>query len=742
MPSAAHAEEQFSEIEEAVGILARGTRPFCESLDLFSTWHQRLTKKAILRPLELKDVRHFCIEAIALKETVEPYKTPWAQKIFLNIMAADEPLSAIDQIMTADGDIRQDASEKMFRLWTEKNQQARMITNILDRVLRNHQLESSLQEKYVTTREGRWVLPIKSNMRHALEGIIHAQSQSKQTVFVEPQEVVPLNNRIREIEIEIEVEIERLLTELSEYLATRITDFEKTRNALLEFDIRAAQANLASLLDAKPVKFTEKEIELKQLRHPLLVLNHVKVVPNDAELKGDHRILLLSGPNAGGKTVLLKAIGIAAQMARCGLLVAVGTHSKLPFFKNIVSSVGDEQSVDQNLSTFAAHLKVLDAATRVKGPDSLLLIDEICGSTDPEEGSALARSFIERYAANGVFAVITSHLGQLKSGWAPESGVMNGSLEFDKERGPTYKFLMGIAGPSLAIQTAKRVGVDPSIIEQALKNLSPEARQYQKNIEQVENMRQELSRLQESLEEEKKRTKKEREKFEAIIARFQKEKEEMLNQSIKRAEKKVENLIRESKIDDIFKRHQKLEQIKIDLPNIVKARSSSPATTAPITTDQEFAKAFPPGSKVFIPSLGYDGIVQGKPNAKGEVPVLSRSIRLMLPWQQLKAPESAKNPTKDILRKSSHYSFMPGQQDRVVDVRGLTVEEAIEQLELQLDTASLNQEDRVKIIHGHGTDTLKKAIRSYLSRSVYVKKWQAGNAETGGDGITWAEVKE
>jgi DNA mismatch repair protein MutS2 len=286
------------------------------------------------------------------------------------------------------------------------------------------------------------------------------------------------------------------------------------------------------------------------------------------------------------------------------------------------------------------------------------------------------------------------------------------------------------------------VGVEGAIVEQALRFLSPEARKWQKDVEQLDQMRAELAHLQTSLEAEKKRTAKEREKFESIIARFQKEKEQMLNQSIKRAERKVDTLIRESKIDDIFKRHQKLEQIKTDLPQIVKAKTPVTTDRTSIETAEEFVKAFPPGSKVFIPSLGYDGIVQGKPNAKDEVPVLSRSIRLTLPWQQLKPPETAGNPTKDILRKSGRAVFTPAQQDRVVDVRGLSTEEAIEQLELQLDTASLGQEDRVKIVHGHGAEILKKAVRGYLSRSVYVKKWFAGTAETGGDGVTWAEIKD
>lgn len=747
LESAEKAESSFSEIEAAIEILAPGVRPYCQSLDLYSTWFQRLQKKATLRTIELRDVRQFCIEVVALKEVIAHFNSSWATRLTHLLMAAEEPLSAIDQIMTPEGEIRFDASETMFRLWNEKNQQSRLVQNTLDRILRNAQLENVLQEKYVTTREGRWVVPIKSNMRHGLEGIIHAASQTKQTVYVEPQDAVPINNRIREIEIEIELEIERLLIELSEYLARLNTDFSQSRDILLEFDIRASQAQLATALQAQRCFFSEdkSQIHLINLRHPLLTLKPTKVIPSQVNLDLHHRILLLSGPNAGGKTVLLKSIGLAAQMARCGLLICADQGSKIPFFESITVSIGDQQSVDANLSTFAAHLKTLDEASKKTGPSQLLLIDEICGSTDPEEGAALARSFILKYAENQVFAVVSSHLGTLKAGWPADYGVTNGSLEFDKEKGPTYQFLMGVPGQSLALQTAKRVGVQDEIVKKALEFLTPEHRQYQRDLEQVDVLRQELSRLKRELENEKTKTEKEKERFTAIIEKFQKEKEIMLNQSIKRAEKKVETIIRESKIDDIFKRHQELEKIKNELPVIIKAKPGAAFenNSNTISDANEFAEKCPPGTKVLIKTINREGLIQSKPNSKGEVQVLSQSMRLSVQWSELQPSTSTKNPTADILRRSKNFSFLPQDQDRTVDLRGRTSDEALALLEQELDSASLQQEDRIKIIHGHGgSDILKKSVRTYLSRSIYVKKWQAGSKENGGDGITWAEIKD
>jgi len=732
----------FAEISETVQILSLGRRPFMESLDLYSIWQQRLNKGGTLKTLELRDLRHFCLEILALKEILKPIESPWAKRVSDGLMDATEPLSAIDQIMTAEGDIRTDASETLFKLYNEKNQVIRQTQNTLDKLIRQHEMEPVLQEKYVTNREGRWVLPVRSGKQHSFEGIIHASSQSKQTVFMEPKEIVPMNNRLRQIEVDIEEEIERLLRELSEYLLRQMPAFESSQRLLLEADMRFAQGQLAAHMNATSCRFAIEELHLNDLRHPLLLLANVDVVPNSVFLSGDRRILLLSGPNAGGKTVLLKAVGLAAQMARCGLLIAAAEGSRMPFFSTIHVGVGDSQSVDQHLSTFAAHLKVLNEATHSKGSDTLLLIDEICGSTDPEEGTALARSFIQTYARNQLFAVITSHLGPLKLGWTPDTGVINGSLEYDNKTGkPTYMFLMGVPGQSLALQTARRVGVDPLIIDNALQFLSPEMKQYHSGLEEVEKIKEELRTLREQVQAESREARQEKSRYNALAQKFEREKDKMIEQAVKRAEKKIETMIEHTKVDDVFRRHERLEQIKQTMPEIVKASTAPKAAAVALESAEDFAKAYPPGSKVFAPTIGRDGVIQSVPNSKGEVTILSNSMRLMVPWAQLRPPQQATNPTTEIVRRAGEVTSHL-DQDRTLDMRGQSLEDALRWLEDQLDTAVMNQEARIKIVHGHGTDTLKKGLRSYLSRSVYVKKWKAGTPETGGDGVTWAELRD
>jgi len=750
-PSQKEALNSLTQVLEATEMLQMGTRPFMESLDLYEPWFSRVKKNAVLRTLEIKDVRSFCLEIIALKEaahatTESSLENSWCQSLVNDLMKANEPVSAIDQILTPGGEIRSDASETLYRLFREKEHLQRQIQTTLDRTVNDHQMTNLLQDKYVTTREGRWVLPIKSGMQHFMPGLIHGSSQSKQTVFMEPETVVPINNRLRQVEVEIEDEIERILTDLSRYLFGLAQDFAGSHELLEQADVLLAKAQWSLRIQAQAFVFSDDHIFLNEVRHPLLVLSGKPVVPNSVQLHPEKSILLLSGPNAGGKTVLLKSIGLAAQMARCGLPICAGENSQLPFFQNLQVAIGDSQSVDHELSTFAAHLKILDQASKKKGTHNLILIDEICGSTDPEEGSALARAFIENFSKNKVFGVITSHLGPLKSGWTKEDSVLNGSLEYDNKSGrPTYQFLQGVPGDSLAIQTAKRVGVDSSIVERSLLLLSPETRTRLSGLEEIDQLKSDINSLRDHLKKEQRRAQFEREKYETLIKKFDKEKDDMLAKSLRQAEKKIEELIQQSKVEQTFKRHMSLQDIKQKLPEIIKSKPG-PGAGAAIESAEDFAKRYPAGSKVFVPSLNQDGLVQSAPNGKGEVQIFSNSLRLTLPWQDLRPPEKAMNSTATLVRQSGarqqHISMALSDAEKTIDLRGQTVEEAISSLEIQLDNSASRKEDRIKIIHGHGTEALKKAVRAYLSRSVYVKKWKAGAPEQGGDGITWAELSD
>jgi DNA mismatch repair protein MutS2 len=261
-------------------------------------------------------------------------------------------------------------------------------------------------------------------------------------------------------------------------------------------------------------------------------------------------------------------------------------------------------------------------------------------------------------------------------------------------------------------------------------------------LREIEQMKEELQELRRRLFDESKQARESKRKYLEMIANFKKERDQWMERSIKKAEKKIDDMIDFASVDTLFKKHEKLTQIKQELPEVIKASSASAAKRPKLESAEDFEKLYPSGSVVFIPSIGQDGVIQGKANAKGEVPVLSNSMRLFIHWQQLRPPQGMQNPTQSIIRRSSGVTVTLQDSERVIDVRGKTSEEAVQLLETQLDAASLAQEDRVKIIHGHGTEALKRAVRAHLSRSVYVKKWKAAPAEGGGDGVTFAELKD
>jgi DNA mismatch repair protein MutS2 len=387
-------------------------------------------------------------------------------------------------------------------------------------------------------------------------------------------------------------------------------------------------------------------------------------------------------------------------------------------------------------------LKQLDLAVQLKGANNLVLIDEICGSTDPEEGSALARAFINEYAKNKVYGVITSHLSPLKTGWSQDDVIKNGSLEYDTQTGkPSYNFLSGIPGDSLALLTAKRVGVSPTILANAHEYLSPLAKQKISSLEEIENLKKDISGLQAKYRKDIKDVEKRKHELDEQIKKFEETKDRELEKTIKQATKNVETVISEAKAKEAMDKHRKLQEIKFNLPEIVKGGSSANSVDSKkIQTADEFAIKFPPGTKIFVNSINQDGIIQSTPNSKGEVYVLSQSIRLQVHWTELKPAHKYANPTSQLVRRSGASAVSLVDQDRTVDLRGKTVEEALSSLENALDLASSQEEDRMKVIHGHGTEALKKSIRSFLSRSVYVKKWKAGTPDSGGDGVTWVEL--
>ncbi|MEI7973742.1 MAG: Smr/MutS family protein, partial [Bdellovibrio sp.] len=500
-------------------------------------------------------------------------------------------------------------------------------------------------------------------------------------------------------------------------------------------------------VQAQRFEFSSEELALDRLVHPLLRLKPQPPIPNSLRLNTDKRILILSGPNAGGKTVLLKSLGLACHMARCGLPICAAEGSRAPFFSQISVVVGDAQSVESDLSTFAGHLRQLNEASEETSKPHLVLVDEICGSTDPEEGAALARSLIESFSNKGAFALITSHLSQLKSSWEANSPVLCGSMEFDSRTGrPSYHFLAGVPGDSLALQTASRVGVQNEILQRARELLSPSSRARLAQLDELQLLKEDLKRAQALLEKERLQLHQEKQTLQNRQAELEKSKSSELDKVRQEALKQVDELIALAKTENLFRKQASLVETRQKIIEIVKApRPSPPAGEASFMPQslEEFRRDFPSGSRVFVPSLQSDAVIQGETNAKGLVFVLSQSMRLQIHWSELRAPRQMSNPTPQLVRRSGYASVtsLPGDQERELDLRGKNIEEALQNLERELDLCLQNKTDRLRIIHGYGTEALKRAVRHFLSRSEYVKKWNAGSPEQGGDGITWVQLE-
>lgn len=712
------------------------TIPNFSAVDEIPPIVERLGHQGVLEVRELACLRQFFHLTLSLTEALQEQTTAWAKDVKTSVPSFKSQLSSIDHVVSPDGEINESASQKLQGLCQERRKLERDVTAILSKIVGRQDLEGSLQDKYVTNREGRKVIPVKSGNRHDVKGQIHDRSHTKQTVFMEPAEAVPLNNRLRQIGSEIDDEIQRILKEISDYLRGSCTEYESALDTAIQADSVFAKVRFNSKIKGSKPNFSSQGlIKLNQLKHPLLLLQGDKVVANDVKLSHDNRILLLSGPNAGGKTILLKSIGLAAQMARSGLPIAAGDNSQLPFFEKLDPIVGDLQSVDGNLSTYSSHIKRLNGTLAYSGSSTMILVDEICGATDPEEGAALARSFIEHYRDQDVFAVITSHLGPLKQNWPKNSGVEHGSLEFDRiTNRATYQLVMGLPGHSLALFVAQQLGTPQNLIDKAKEFLSPLSRSKAEELKEIEDFKQQVIDLKQQSQKDREEAQKLKQTYQFLVQKFRDQRDKWIEKALEKAQSKIENLIEDARQERI--KNRTLQDLKADLPSIVKA-SKVPTNSKPQTID-EFKTRMPPGTPAFSTRLGRDVVIQGQPDNKGQVSVLAGSMRLQVPWHSLGFNKETEGAVSK--KSSTSQETAVSSETKQLDLRGYRIDDAVEKLEKWLDNCMSEGIDKVKLIHGFGTEKLKKSVRRHLSKSPYVEKWTGGE-HSEGDGITWVFIK-
>lgn len=606
---------------------------------------------------------------------------------------------------------------------------------------------TKLQDSLITMRNGRYCIPVKSEYRNSFPGMIHDQSSTGSTLFIEPMSVVKLNNDLKELAIQEQEEIERILAQLSAMASEHVVSLEYNLQTLTELDFIFAKASYAKALQATEPVFNEQGyIHIKQGRHPLIP--HKQVVPITIHLGKDFNLLVVTGPNTGGKTVSLKTVGLFTLMGQSGLHIPAFDGSELAVFQEVYADIGDEQSIEQNLSTFSSHMTNNISIIEQADENSLVLFDELGAGTDPTEGAALAMSILSYLHKKGCRIMATTHYSELKIFALSTPGVENGSCEFDVETlRPTYRLLIGIPGKSNAFAISKKLGLPDYIIDDAKKRIDVQDKDFEKVISDLE-----ISRI--TIEKEQQEINAHKEEIAKLKAQLE-QKNQKLNLSkeriLKEAQEEARNILQEAKdyADTTIRNYNKwsadsglnkrMEQERNAL------RDKLNKTQANLTIGKQSkpskihdAKDFKLGDAVNVLTLGLKGTVSTLPNAKGDLYVQMGILRSQVNIKDLELldEEEIISPT---LTKTGSGKIKMSKSSSIrteLNLIGKTVDEALPDLDKYLDDAYLAHLPQVTIIHGRGTGALKNAVHSFLKKSKYVSEYRLGAFGEGGTGVT------
>ena len=657
----------------------------------------------------------------------------------------------ITTALPAEDEVADSASQDLADIRRKMRAASARAREALNKILSSPSYAKALQEPIITMRSDRYVLPVRADHKSAVPGLVHDISASGMTLFIEPMVAVKANNELRELAAREKLEIERILGELSAACAEYADDFSEDCVLLVRLDLIFAKARLSFKMDAVPAGSTERGIVLRRARHPLL--DPAKAVPIDLTLGEDFDTLVITGPNTGGKTVALKTIGLLAAMNQCGLHIPAADGSALPVFNHILADIGDEQSIEQSLSTFSAHMKnivqILDACE----DRSLVLFDELGAGTDPTEGAALAISIIEYVRRCGAITAATTHYAELKIYATNEPGVQNASCEFDVETlRPTYRLLVGVPGKSNAFAISGRLGLPESIIRDAEGRIGTESRSFEATIEKLEQTR--LAMERDRTEAERLRKKAEEEEKKASMLRA--ELSVRLEKAEVKARRDAQRILDEARetadgvyaeLDEMRRRindEQETEEInraRTELRrrlNEHEARLRSPEETL-LQEEKKSARPLRAGDTVQIKTMGVraqvlsvskDGTVSLK---AGIMTVTAKEDELLL----LEEAKPLKQETAPVQGTGSRLMHVPTE----IDLRGMESIEAVLTAERYLDSAAMAKLKTVTIIHGKGTGALRDAVRKMLKTNKLVKSWRQGLYGEGEAGVTVVELK-
>lgn len=685
-------------------------------------------------------------------------------------------LAAMRGKILPNGEIDDNASPELRRIRREINERRTRIYRSLETLMHDRS-PNAIQEDIVTIRNGRFVIPVRTDARAQVPGVMHGLSSSGQTTFVEPLGVIEQNNDLVRLREQEEIEIAQILLRISDTLRDHLTDIEQIVNSITEIDFAAAKARLSAEFNGvRPVMNDEHRLYLKEARHPLLEHNlrstGGKIVPISLEMDNAHQTMVISGPNAGGKTVVLKTVGLIALMAQMGLHVPAN-DAALPVFGLVLADIGDQQSIAANLSTFTAHMKnIADMATRVV-PPALILIDEAGTGTDPDEGAALGVAIVDYFRHQGAMTIATTHYNPLKVWASQNEDVLNASVEFDERTlRPTYRLLVGVAGASAGIEIAKRMNVPGQITDDANALLDPMHKQAGEYLKQLKSLVDEQASLRAALEEERQvtaekyarldieftqRETERRNQFESELARvireFNDESAQLLNTvkdkvAAARLKKEAEGRTAQLRRSAGLRLRKQEASAPVTLPPPANAGQAdargAAATASPASAFLEEITEIREGDRVQIKAFDREGVVESIND--GVYTVMVGSLRFRLKRDELQLVRSAQP------HASKHAANLPRGISASVDVDenftselnviGTTVDEATDRVDKYLDDAFLAGVDSIRIVHGHGKGALKRAIGALLKGHPHVERFSEAPANQGGGGATIVTLRK
>lgn len=661
----------------------------------------------------------------------------------------------ITNAILSETEISDNASSELREIRRKKRHYENKIREQLDSMIHSNHYSKFLRDGIITQRNGRFVVPVRAENRGDVAGMVHDTSGSGATVFIEPAAVVEANNEIKVLESREQEEIERILTELSAMAGEFEDTIKISFESAVSLDLVFAKAHLAYKMKAsRPILNNDGEILLKKARHPLI--DPKRVVPVDISLGIDFDTLVITGANTGGKTVSIKTIGLLTLMAECGMMLPVTDNSRISVFDTVLADIGDEQSIEQSLSTFSSHMTNIVDILKTADDKSLVLIDELGAGTDPVEGAALAVAILEKLRQNGAKIASTTHYSELKEYALKTKRVENGCCEFDvASLKPTYRLLIGMPGRSNALAIAGRLGIDESITDFAKALISEENTRFEDAVDSLETARKALDDDRQKLEDEKEQLIREKNKAQELLEKTKQQSEKEIERAKNEANRIVENARRagNSLLLEIeqLKKEQAKEKNLAEIARKAKAAMGrqldkmDEITDGLIDDDGDYVlpRALKSGDRVFVKSLGGEGEVVSVDEKKGIVQIQSGMLKMKADISEIRLIGAKKQPKRQVggTRTVHTGSKSAASATSSVDVRGMTVEEAVLDLDKFIDGVLRSGLNEITIIHGKGTGALRKGIHVYLRKHPNIRTFRVGTFGEGEEGVTIAELK-